>query len=86
MQGEAVQVKFHGKAYRYPTGEGERAIGVCEVLGGMYAVCYMRPNGSLVRIKIRQLPTLPRADRLQQLLDQWAALCKLPQVKPEAAL
>ncbi|MEB3167882.1 MAG: hypothetical protein VKK97_04030, partial [Synechococcaceae cyanobacterium] len=70
--------EFHGKRYWYPTpGHGLQKIGVCQVLGGVWAVCWINHHGSRVRVKTSNLPVLASPDLAQRYLDEWAAKRKL---------
>ena len=73
---------FHGQTYRYPTpSHGEQAIGVCEIMAGLWAVCWIVQGGGRHRVKTHHLPTMTKPETLQGYLDQWAALRKLEEVK-----
>lgn len=64
---------FHGTRYWYPTPDDLlRHIGVCQVLGGAWAVCWVKENGARVRVKSSNLPVLADPDAAQRRLDEWA--------------
>lgn len=64
---------FFGRTYRYPTpNSGVQTIGVCTVLSGLSAVCWINQHGSRVRIRTSKLPVLTDAGKVQELLDAWA--------------
>lgn len=73
--------EFHGKTYQYPTpGHGPQTIGVCQVLGGVWAVCWVNHHGSRVRVKTSSLPVLADPAAAQRRLDEWAVQRKLREV------
>lgn len=73
--------EFHGQRYWYPTpGHGLKQIGVCQVLGGVWAVCWINQHGSRVRVKSSNLPVLADPDAAQRRLDEWATARKLREV------
>ena len=75
---------FHGRVYRYSTpSDGLRVIGVCRVLGDNYAVCWVRDNGTLKRVKSVSLPVIDNPKDLQDLLDTWAVMRRLKEVSGE---
>lgn len=64
--------EFFGKTYLYPTpNHGLQTIGVCRVLGKMWAVCWLKP-GARVRVKTSLLPVGEEPDYVQGHLDVWA--------------
>jgi hypothetical protein len=73
--------RFCGQCYTYPTpNNGEQTIGVTEVLGGLFAVCWVTDSGAKRRIKSSQLPVLASLDAVQRNLDAWAVARKLREV------
>lgn len=73
---------FHGTAYRYRTPkDGEKTIGVCEILGGVWRVCWVGEDSRRHPIKSKGLPVMTKPETLQSSLDQWAALHKLEEVE-----
>lgn len=73
--------RFYGLCYAYQTpNDGLKTIGVTEVLGGMYAVCWVTDNGSKKRIRSVNLPVLDDPKSVQALLDRWAAIRALEEV------
>lgn len=73
--------RFYGRCYTYPTpNNGEQTIGVTEVLGGLFAVCWVTDGGAKRRIKTPHLPVMKSPDAVQRDLDGWAAARKLREV------
>ena len=73
--------EFHGQRYWYPTpGHGLKQIGVTQVLGEVWAVCWVNHHGSRVRVKSSNLPVLADPDAAQRRLDEWAVSRKLREV------
>lgn len=62
-----------GQTYHYPTpGGAVQIIGVTQVLGALYGVCFITESGARKRVKSPQLPVVRSANHAQQRLDKWA--------------
>jgi hypothetical protein len=78
---ENMSTPFHGTAYRYLTPkDGEKIIGVCQVMGGLWQVCWVGEDSRRHPIKSRGLPVMSKPETLQGYLETWASLHKLEEV------
>ena len=72
---------FFGKSYRYRTPkDGVKTIGVCEVAGGAWQVCWVSEDSRRHMIKSRGLPVMTKPEPLQGYFETWASLHKLEEV------
>ena len=74
---------FHGRTYIWNTANnGPQRIGVCQVLGEQWAVCWVSNTGGRHRIKTARLPVVELPDYLQALFERWAGQRSLREFVP----
>ncbi|GEM_PF-2655039 len=74
----AEKCPFYGNSYLYPTPDDNlRSIGVTHGLGDLWIVAWIKPNGSKKKISSPHLPARLDPDRLQDMLEAFAAKRKL---------